>query len=609
MANLAPFVASGYKRCSFALQACKPPPSVATHHSSETSTFFQPHPEVTGIVIPRLTSCFSDFCALRVAAIRVCLFRILQELFVCLLLTISRTFQVPNIIIFPETTMDDQDRQKMYKNAGRHEDLRRRRTECSVELRKQKREDARMKRRNVILDTSDLAEESSNEGPATTPMSLEDILQCLKNNPGIPELERSFEALRRFVSHDKAPPVDEVIRLGLVEAMVSALAVEHKKIQFEAAWALTNIVSGTSEQTQHAVDRGCLQPLVKLCYSDDLKLAEQAAWALANVTGDSASMRDQVVAAGGLDALGHLTRKVGFLRTDFVRTVAWWYSNMCRHKCPQAAINILRNLAHGLAILATHEDTAVRVDVFWAFSYMTDGPDEQIVLPCEVGALESIDDLLGPAIRILGNFASGADDLTQILLDNGYIAKFVPKLLETGRSSIVKETMWLVSNIFAGTQKQIQYLIDLGIVPLVKKVFGKGDSKGKLEASWALSNLVQGGSSAQIFTIIKDDGFSDIEEGLRGTSQVDTIINILDTVLGVLEHLDASGHEAYDGMLEKFEETGCLDIVEAYQQHGSEEIYKRAFKIVERHFAHDEKENLAPDYDDDTKVPEGGFKF
>ena len=56
-------------------------------------------------------------------------------------------------------------------------------------------------------------------------------------------------------------------------------------INFEAAWALTNIVSGTSEQTEIVVNADSLDPLVKLLYSTDLKVADQAAWALGNIAG------------------------------------------------------------------------------------------------------------------------------------------------------------------------------------------------------------------------------------------------------------------------------------------------------------------------------------
>lgn len=56
-------------------------------------------------------------------------------------------------------------------------------------------------------------------------------------------------------------------------------------IQFEAAWAITNIVSGTSEETTVVVESGGLPPLIQLLKSKDPKVAEQATWAIGNIIG------------------------------------------------------------------------------------------------------------------------------------------------------------------------------------------------------------------------------------------------------------------------------------------------------------------------------------
>lgn len=245
------------------------------------------------------------------------------------------------------------------------QEMRRRRNEVTVELRKNKREETLQKRRNVpMVDSTD--EDDIEKTLSNTNLEQLVLQASCTDNPTL-QLN-AVQSARKLLSSDRNPPIDALIQSGILPALVECLKQqENPSLQFEAAWALTNIASGTSAQTNKVVEAGAVPLFLLLLQSQHQNVCEQAVWALGNIIGDGPILRDYVIELGIVQPL------LSFIKPEipisFLRNVTWVIVNLCRNKDPPPPIRTIDELLPALNALIHHSDINVSFKIKFIHSF------------------------------------------------------------------------------------------------------------------------------------------------------------------------------------------------------------------------------------------------
>lgn len=116
------------------------------------------------------------------------------------------------------------ERQQQYKNQGKDsEALRKSRVDTTISLRKDKREEALSKRRNIGPIPSDDLDGDANSVPQVYDRDSLNQIVAQARSPDPDTQMAAVTQARKLLSSDRNPPIDDLIESGILPILVECL--------------------------------------------------------------------------------------------------------------------------------------------------------------------------------------------------------------------------------------------------------------------------------------------------------------------------------------------------------------------------------------------------
>uniref|UniRef100_A0A914P9M8 Uncharacterized protein n=1 Tax=Panagrolaimus davidi TaxID=227884 RepID=A0A914P9M8_9BILA len=194
--------------------------------------------------------------------------------------------------------------------------------------------------------------------------------------------------------------------------------------------------------------------------------------------------------------------------------------------------------------------------------------------------LLAIGNVIAASLHLLANIACGNDELTYSIIKYGTL-EHLGEFLTGSNKEFKREAAWMLSNILAGTKKQIDAVFKAGLVePLIELLKSDVEKIQECEkAVWAITNIPLCGAKHHVFQLLDMDIIPPFCQCLTA-SRPYIIESTLEGIKMILEQCQ----ERKEEVRQKLIKCGAVENIKRLEKEGNKRAQEHARKIISEYF-------------------------
>lgn len=375
-------------------------------------------------------------------------------------------------------------------------------------------------------------------------------------------------------------------------------------LQAEAAWIVSNVSAGSSDDTHALMNKGVLGALQKGLHCPFEEVVLHLLYVLGNISADCLFCRNQVVSTGLVGDIQALPPK---FPNPLVNTkIIWILSNILRlqpesEPLSDASLAIFQRL---IAEFIETQEFEVQNDCIFGISKHVNLRSAELLMQEDFLAKlrQFHEDLLGQKIShnigligaihdIISGLSLCQDSYIMDLIRFGFLRNLHMTLC-CQKIAFVIDALVILSNFVVGTDTQISaVLAEPGLVDrIISLSHSSKDPRVQKNAVWVLANMCSTTSRENVQHLLNYGLLDLFSDRLRMDEEAATLINVIEGMERLAEFFHRLTPNGENQFVKMIDENGISLKLESLQNHKSEKVYAKVLTFLEKYLEMEESD-------------------